>query len=765
MNETPLSQDAALQILADISQIITTSHNADETLQQTARMIAERMKVDACAIYAYQAEQELLRLKATYGLQPDAIDSVSMPPHEGLTGLVLQESRPLQVLAMHQHPRFKLFPNIGESAYASFLGVPLLVYRRSIGVLSVHTTRQRSFSASEEQLMTTIASQIAGLVSKALLIKNLDDQNETRPLELTVAATPTNRLEGTAVANGVGLGKAIVLEQTSLEEPSRESRRTIEEETRIFHDALHRTIQDVLGLIDRLSGLVSPEEAAIFHAHIMFLEDSVLQEKIRRYINAENSAAWSIYQVIHEYLAAFDNIDDAYLREKSSDLRDVGFRLLHHLGHGTSAMTDREGVLVARQVLPSDMARIDSQKIRGIVTCSGGVVSHAAILARSLLVPAICIPEKAIDQINEGDLLALDGQAGSVIVRPSNEVVEEFSRMLEEQARYRTQLESYRDLPCRTQDGTRIEIFANVALENETFQLQQYGAEGIGLYRSEIYFLSLDSYPTLEHQCETYGKIVRSVPAEHPVVFRTLDLGADKAAPYMGFQPEDNPFLGYRALRRQLQNPKVLKTQIKAVLKAAEGQSNVRLLFPMITELREVQGAKALYQECREELLLEGHHPPELPIGIMFEVPAAVLTCERLLGEVDFCSIGSNDLTQYVLAVDRNNPNIANLYDPLHPAVLQMIAQLVRVCDQANKPLELCGEMASDPDGCIILVGLGMRLLSMTAPLIPVVKERLAHITLQQAQELAQFALHQADSAQEVRREIAARLAPAYRPA
>lgn len=752
MSQTPLSQDAALQILADVSQIITTSHNADETLQQTARMIAERMRVDACAIYAYEAEEQLLRLKATYGLMSEAIDAVSMRPEEGLTGLVLQESRALQVLEMHRHPRFKHFPNIGEGSYESFLGVPLLIYRRAIGVLSVHTRQQRSFSEEEERLMTTIASQIAGLVSKALLIKELD--NRTLTQEPVLEAHP-NFLEGQGVADGVGLGRAIVLEQSSIEEPSRLSRWSIREESKAFHDALDQTIQDVLGLIDRLSGLVSPDEAAIFHAHIMFLEDSVFQDRIKGYVTQGNSAAWSIYQVVQEYLVAFNNIDDPYLREKSQDLKDVGLRLLHHLGHGAAAITDKEGILVARQVLPSDIARIDCNKIRGIITSTGGVVSHAAILARSLLIPAICVNETALHRIQEGELLALDGRAGTVVLRPGEEVVEEFNRLLDAQALHRSQLEQFRDQPCQTRDGVQINILANVALESETPQLAQYGAEGIGLYRSEIYFLSLDSYPSLEHQCETYRKIVESVSPDQPIVFRTLDLGADKAAPYMGFQHEENPFLGYRALRRQLQHPSVLKTQIKAVLLAASGHQNVRLLFPMITELSEVLGAKAIYKECRQELHLEGYQPPELQLGIMIEVPAAVFISHRLLQEVDFCSIGSNDLTQYVLAVDRNNPNIAHLYDPLHPAVLRMIQHLVQTCEEANKPLELCGEMASDLDGSVILVGLGLRHLSMNAPLIPLVKEHLAHFTLDEAQRLAHFALEEAASAVEVRQHLA----------
>ena len=703
MNQTQLSQGAALQILADISQIITTSHNADETLQQTAKMIAERMRVDACAIYAYDAHENQLRLKSTIGLVQEAIDAVSMRPDEGLTGLVLQESRPLQVLEMHRHPRFKLFPNIGEGVYQSFLGVPLLIYRRAIGVLTVHTLKRRSFSENEERLMTTIASQIAGLVSKALLIKELDSNTL---VDFSRPAPQTYTLKGQRVAEGVGIGKALVLEQGSMDEPLRTSPWSIHEENKAFHAALEQTIKDVLGLIDRLSGLVSPDEAAIFHAHIMFMEDSVFQEKIEGYIDQGNSAAWAIYQVIHEYLIAFNNIEDPYLREKSHDLKDVGIRLLHHLGHGFGEITDKEGILVAKQVLPSDIARIDGTKIKGIITCSGGVVSHAAILARSLLIPAICVSEASLHEIHEGDMLALDGTNGSIVMRPSEETIEDFSELLVAQDRHRSQLERFRTLPCLTKDGERINILANVALESETLQLKHFGAEGIGLYRSEIYFLSLDSYPSLENQCETYRKIIGRVPKDFPVVIRT------------------------------------------------ERRENVRLLFPMITNLQEVKSVKGIYEECRQELIEEGFQAPQLKIGVMFEVPAAFFISHKMMSEIDFCSIGSNDLTQYVLAVDRNNSNISDIYDPLHPAVLQMIKHLTKNCAKVSMPLELCGEMASDPDGSVILVGLGLRQLSMSASLIPLVKERMSMFTLAEAEEIADFALNEAASAMEVRQKI-----------
>ncbi len=750
------------ELFAEISQIITSSHDADETLGRTAQMIAEQMQVDVCSIYSYDANTAELLLTATFGLNPETVGSVRMHREEGLVGLVVEEGRAIQFAEMHTHPRFKAFPQTNEDAYLSFLGVPLIEHRHLFGVLVLHTIEARVFQDTEVQVLTTIAAQISSLVSKALLIQRLDEKARSES-GLPLEDVCSQRHNGTAVAPGVSVGKAVVLKQRTLEEPTHRSTRMVAEEVKFFQDALQHALHDTLELADKVAGYVGPEEASIFHAHLMFLEDHTFQDKIERYIQSGATAAWSVYRTVEEYLAAFDALADPYLREKGADLKDVGYRLLNYLGHEIQEVSEKQGILVAKQLLPGDLARLDPQKVQGIVTSSGGVVSHAAILARSLLVPAICIPDADLERIHEGDLLALDGHSGFVVRKPNPEVVEEFQRMLVLQERHREHLASFRDVLCQTEDGTRIEILANIALESDAFQLEQFGAEGIGLYRTEIYFLSLNRYPEIAEQAEVYGKIIQNVNPQHPVIFRTLDVGADKAAPYMGFQPEENPFLGYRALRRQLRQPEMLKNQIKALFLAAREHTNVRLMFPMITELQELRDAKKLVLECRAELEAQGIDPPELPIGMMFEVPAATLVSEQFLPEIDFCSVGSNDLTQYVLAVDRNNPHTAYLYDPVHPAVLRLLADLIRNCAHFQTPIELCGEMASDPDGCILLVGLGMRQLSMNPPLIPVVKERLAQVSTEKARVLAQEAL-QLSSAREVRHLLAEAMGPTSVP-
>jgi|TARA_Y100000031_G_scaffold63002_1_gene70866 phosphotransferase system enzyme I (PtsP) len=740
----------ALQTFREMSRIITSSHNADETLSRTATLIAERMHVDASSIYIYDVSQNQLILKATHGLNPKVVEEVRMSPSEGLVGLVHERCEAVQASKMQDHPRFKHFPQTNEIRFSSFLGVPLVEHRKSFGVLVAHTEDSRVFVGDEIEMLKAIAAQISSLVSKALLLKQLDLATQAIQPRVSPSASASIHLSGTPVGTGIALGKAIQLHPGTPEEPPRETSNPPEGELQDFHSALEHTINDTIKLVEKISGDVGTEEAAIFHVHLMFLEDQHFQGKIEKYILEGNSVSWSIYETIQEYLSAFSQIDDPYLSEKGADLKDVGYRLLHFLGHELLAETEKEGILVIEELLPGDMARLDANRIKGIITSSGGIVSHAAILARSLRIPGICLDLDLMKRIHEGDLIALDGKNGSAVVHPGEELMAAFKRRVVLEEQHQEHLDQFREKPCRTQDGVEMKVLANIALENDLNQLFRHGAEGIGLYRTEIFFLSLDRYPEIEEQVEVYQRVFESIPQEQPLMIRTLDLGADKAAPYMGYPQEGNPYLGCRALRRQLRKPRVLKNQLKSILLASGRREKLSLIFPMVTDVQEIRQAKQLLHECVTDLGddFNGSKLPE--IGMMFEVPSSFMISERFMKEIDFCAIGSNDLTQYLLAVDRNNPQISHLYDPLHPAVLQLIQILIKNADRYQKPVELCGEMASDTDGAVILAGLGLRIFSMNAPLIPTIKERLSMISMPDAERLAREAL-KSESALQVR--------------
>ena len=741
-----------LQTLIDVSRIITTSHDLDETLQQTVNLIAERMAADVCSIYIHDEHTHLLELKATHGLNPQAVGRVRMPMSEGMIGLVLEQQAPVNLRDVGKHPRYKYFPSIDEEKLSSFLGVPLIEYRRPLGVLAIQNQENRLFSPEEENLLITIASQISGLISKALLVDRI--QQEAVHAETARKRGEPLQLEGIPVAPGLAKDKVFILTRRSREEPVKEPKGGLAEEQRRLQEALAVSETEILELIEQITSQVSKEEAQIFHAHLMFLEDRTFLKRIGDTIAGGSSAAWAVWHVVQDYLKAFQNIDDPYLKERGADLDDVGHRLLVHLGHhqDDGELLQRGGILVAEMLSPSDTARLDPRRIRGIVTSVGGYVSHAAILARSLRIPAVSAIDDVVNLLQEGEEALLDGQNGRLFVNPSGTLSQEYERYQQTRREYLSHLEDLRNVPGATQDGVRVVLRANVGLTQDLEDYRTSGAEGIGLYRTEVYFLMRSTRPTVDELTQIYTKCIE-VAAPHPVAFRTLDLSADSMPTYLETPPEDNPFLGCRSMRFQMRRPDLLHEQFTAILRAAQ-HGPVRILLPMITQLQELQELKSALLECRSGLERATGKPVTMPeIGMLFEVPAAVLQSELFVGELDFLCIGSNDLTQYTLAVDRNNPLVSDLYDPLSPAVLRLVSILVDTARRANKPLGLVGEVASDPDGCLVLVGLGLRELSMNAPLIPIVKDRLSQFTLAELEALAQSALHFA-SAADVRRSL-----------
>ena len=741
-----------LQTLIDIGRIITTSHGLDETLAHTVNLIAERMSVDVCSIYLYDEESQELVLKATHGLSPEAVGHVRMTIHEGLIGLVIEKGSTISLTDITHHPRFKYFPSINEETLQSFCGVPLIEFRKTLGVLAIQNRESRPFTLDEESLLIAISTQISGLISKAILVDHLKkeadrQERERRPKEPL-------RLEGVPIAGGVARDKTMILRRTRLPEPEYRPRRTLRGERESLQRAIDASEQEILALIRGLADRVGEQEASIFHSHLLFLEDHGFIQKIDALIEQGASSAWAVHSVVRDYLKTFQSLKDPYLKERAADLEDVGYRLLHHLGSAPPSLIGQEhgGILVAEMLMPSDTAQLDPAKIKGIVTNIGGYVSHAAILARSLRIPAVSGIDNLIDQLDDEEQVLVDGEMGLVYVNPPDSVVREYDRYQKTRLEYLSHLDALRDVPCQTKDGQRVQVYANVSLPQDLEDFKEYRADGIALYRSELFYQMRAQRPTVEELEDLYAKAVRAAEGKL-VVFRTLDLGSDNVPPYLSLPREDNPFLGFRSIRYQLSRSFLLRDQLKAVLRVA-GLGPVAVLFPLISQLGELHEVKRLYAGCRDELERAGEGPlPEVPLGMLFEVPSAVLMSDLYAGEVDFLAVGSNDLTQYTLAVDRNNPNVSHMYDPLDPAVLFMVERVVAAARRANKRLLLCGEMASDPEGCLLLVGMGLRELSMSAPLIPLVKDRLAQVTVAELETMARIAANSTSGAN-VRRSI-----------
>jgi phosphotransferase system enzyme I (PtsP) len=677
--------------------------------------------------------------------------------------LVLEQQTPVNLRDVSKHARFKYFPSINEEKLSSFLGVPLIEYRRPLGVLAIQNQENRLFTPEEQNLLITIASQISGLISKALLVDRI--QKDSVQSEITRKRGDPIQLEGIPLAPGLAKDKVFILTRRSREEPVKEAKGGAIAEQRRLTAALAASEAEILELIEQVTSRVSAEEAQIFHAHLMFLEDRTFLKRVRDAVDDGASAAWAVWQVVNDYLKVFQNIDDPYLKERGADLEDVGHRLLNHLGHGQDdgQLLERTGILVSDVLSPSDTAQLDPKRIRGIVTSVGGYVSHAAILARSLRIPAVSGIENIVGILLDGEEALLDGQSGRVFVNPPATLVQEYGRYQETRVDYLSHLEDLRNVPAATKDGHRVVLRASVGLTQDLEDYRTSGAEGIGLFRTEVFYLMRSTRPTIDELAHAYENCVR-VASPQLVCFRTLDLDGTTVPRYLEQPHEDNPYLGCRSIRFQMRRPDLLKDQLKAILRVAH-LGPVRIMFPMVTHVQEIQELRAILAECRDEEQRESGRAVPLPqMGMMFEVPATVLQCDLFASEVDFFCIGSNDLTQYVLAVDRNNPLVSELYDPLDPAVLRLVRMLVDSAQQAHKPLGLVGEVASDPDGCLVLVGLGLRELSMNAPLVPILKDRLAQFTLAELEALAAASL-ECTSASAVRSNLQLRTQNARRVA
>jgi phosphotransferase system, enzyme I, PtsP len=746
-------QTAILKTLIDISRIITTSHDLKETLEHTVELVAENLGVDVCSIYIHNTDTGLLELRATHGLAKEAVGTVTMPANEGLIGYVFEQKRHINVRDVAQHPRFKYFPGINEERLSSFLGVPLIEFRNILGVLVAQNQENRRFTQEEENLLITIASQIAGLISKALLVDRL--QQETGHPAPTERPEGAFQLDGTAIAPGLAMDRVVFLRRGRVEEPEYAGAGSPEAQRAALGRAVEESELEIMSLIREVSARVNEQEASIFHSHLLFLEDRTFIEKIHGHIGQGASAAWAVSHVVREYLNAFNAIGDPYLKERAADLEDVGLRLLAHLGVDDARrhpLELAEGILVADILLPSDTAELDPRRVKGIVTTLGGHVSHAAILARSLRIPAVSGIENVFTLLQEGEEVLVDGQAGTVFVKPADSLVKEVERYQATRQEYLTHLADLRDVPCQTGCGAHIALRANVSFKHDLADCHEYGAEGIGLYRTEYIYLMRSTRPSADDLIEHYRGAMEASNGG-PVVFRTLDLGGERPPTYLNFPVEDNPSLGSRSIRFQLMHPQLLEDQMLAALEVAH-LGEVRLAFPMISQYTELQDVRYVYRQARAAFARKhGHEAPEVKLGMVFEVPSAVLMCELFFEELDFVTIGSNDLTQYVLAVDRTNPHVSHLYDPLEPAVLLMIERITEAARRYGKPVMLTGELASDPEGCLVLVGLGLRDLSLNAPVIPLMKDRLSQYTLAEMEQLAEVALN-STSAANVRRNI-----------
>lgn len=750
------------------------SNSLRETLDKIVGAIAAGMEVEVCSLYLFDPQREHVVLRATVGLEVESVGKVSMRANEGLVGLVLETGQPVTVADAISHPRYKYFPETGEERYHAFLGVPMQEGRQKpVGVLVVQTLRSRKFGPGEVRLLRTAANQVAQILTHFRLRETLAtkekerDEYRRRMIEAnrqlkgyekvggeTRVAAPIKmrrpRLVGLAAAPGFAHGAAHVV-GTFLSTIDRNLRaRDTKAELRRLDEALERSVAELDAVRARMAPLMPEADLKIFDAHKMILEDEQFVGRIRDTIAASYSAESALFRVIDELSAQLLAVADGYLRERATDFRDVGHRLLRHLhqDQGGPHFT-RSTILAAEELTLSQLTLVSHDNLAGIALESGGVTSHAAILARAFEIPTVVGVEHLMESVAEGDNLVLDGNSGIVYVNPAPEVEREYQVLLRRYDTFRRELLASDGEPTATHDGNRVEVLANIALYHDIPLALKYGAEGVGLLRSEFSFLTYEDFPDENQQIALYSRMLEAV-GDRPVTIRTLDIGADKYPPYLRVPREDNPFLGWRSIRISLEMAGLFKVQLRAILRAAV-RHEVKLLFPMISSLEELRRARELLAEGQNELYREGlEHNPKVKVGIMVEVPSAVWLAPRLVREVDFFSIGTNDLIQYLLAADRNNPRVAHLYEALHPAVLSAIAEVVSVARAAGKEVCICGEMASDPLATLLLVGMGLDQLSLSPLFIPVIRKIVRQTNYRTARLIAHDALEMA-SVQEIK--------------
>ncbi|WP_313518111.1 phosphoenolpyruvate--protein phosphotransferase [Pseudomonas sp.] len=720
-----------LNTLRKIVQEVNAAKDLKAALGIIVLRVKEAMGSHVCSVYLLDPESNRFVLMATEGLNKRSIGKVSMAPNEGLVGLVGTREEPLNLENASDHPRYRYFAETGEERYASFLGAPIIHHRRVMGVLVIQQKENRQFDEGEEAFLVTMSAQLAGVIAHA------EATGSIRGLGRQGKGIQEARFVGVPGAPGAAVGTAVVvLPPADLEVVPDKPIKDIEAEVERFKAALEGVRQDMRELSSKLASQLRKEERALFDVYLMMLDDASIGLEVKRVIRTGQWAQGALRQVVMEHVKRFELMDDHYLRERASDVKDIGRRLLAYLQEERkqNLVYEDNTILVSEELSPAMLGEVPQGKLVGLVSVQGSGNSHVAILARAMGIPTVMgvvdLPYSKVDGIQ----LIVDGYHGEVFTNPSEILRRQYAEVVEEERQLTQGLDALRALPCETLDGHRMPLWVNTGLLADVVRAQERGAEGVGLYRSEVPFMNGQRFPSEKEQLAIYRE---QLAAFHPlpVTMRTLDIGGDKSLSYFPIK-ENNPFLGWRGIRVTLDHPEIFLVQARAMLKASEGLNNLRILLPMISGIHELEEALHLIHRAWGEVRDEGTDVPLPPVGVMIEIPAAVYQTRDLARQVDFLSVGSNDLTQYLLAVDRNNPRVADLYDYLHPAVLQALQHVVRDAHAEGKPVSICGEMAGDPSAAVLLLAMGFDSLSMNATNLPKVKWLLRQISLSKAKEL-----------------------------
>lgn len=717
-----------LRTLRTLVQEVGQATDVREALEILVRRIHDAMRVDVCSVYLRDGGDGELVLQATLGLNEESVGRLRLPLGEGLVGLVASTREPVNVSDAAHHPAYRYFPESGEASFQAFLGVPLLHQRQLRGVLVVQNEENRRFFDHEIDFLVTVSAQLAEVVSRV---------EATSSLRASSAATAGagTHLKGIAGAPGVAIGVVVADRPIPANDVARPEEADPEAELAALDEALDRFDDELesgaLGAREGLRATLVP----LFDAYRLILHDDTFVDAIRAEIRAGRTADGGLRVAVERLASVFDRMDDPYQRARASDVRAIGNRLAFHLAtrHPRSREYPHGTVLAGEEVALPRILDVPADRLAAIVCSGGSLLSHTVVVARALEIPVVMGLGAMQPETVDGRGVVVDGFTGRVWIDPPEAIRAQYAAIAAEEREIDEAVQISSTLPCRTTDGVDVSIRANVGIDLDIDRALQARLDGVGLYRSELLFMLRDSFPSEEEQYTDYRRVLEAF-APRPVTIRSLDIGGDKPLSYFPIS-EQNPFLGWRGIRVTLDHPELFLTQLRALLRADEGLGNLQLLLPMVSRVEEVEETRGLLTQAHQELTRDGHDAKVPPLGVLIEVPAVLHDLEAFAEVVDFFSIGTNDLTQHLLAVDRSNARVADLYDTLHPAVLRALAALIERAHGAQTPVGVCGQIAGDPLGALVLLGLGVDWLSMAPAAAARVKHLIRSMRSDQARE------------------------------
>jgi phosphotransferase system enzyme I (PtsP) len=712
------------RLLRRLRDVMAGAGSAQDRLDTIVRIIAGEMVAEVCSAYVLRAG-DILELFATEGLKQEAVHQTRLRVGEGLVGVIAATARPLALADAQSHPSFAYRPETGEEIYRSLMGVPVLRGGRVTGVLVVQNRTQRHYTEDEIETMQTVAMVLAELIASGELVSP-EEQHPTEGIGLLPV-----RLEGTCLNGGLACGVAvlhgprIVLRHVVAEDPQAELQRL-----RAALEAMRTQIDDLIESSDLQHG---GEHRDILETYRMFATDRGWIGRMTEAVRGGLTAEAAVQKVTDDMRVRMKAVSDPYLRERLMDLEDLANRLLHQLAGRATTVSEaelpQEFILIARSMGPAELLDYDRRRLKGVLLEEGSPTSHVAIVAGALDIPVVGRISELLSKVEAGDLVVVDADHAQAFVRPGEDIMAAVEANLRARAAQQAEYAAMRDLPAVTADGVAVSLQLNCGLQIDMAHLDRTGAEGVGLFRTELPFMVRNTMPTVDQQQSLYAAILDAAGGR-PVTFRTLDIGGDKLLPYLVHGEDENPAMGWRAIRVSLDRPAMLRQQLRALVRAGNGRP-MRIMFPMVAEVAELEQARAVLGLEIDRACMRGLRPPEpLQVGVMIEVPSLVWQLPALLKRVDFVSVGTNDLAQFFFAADRGNPRLAGRYDTLSPGFLRLLGEIAAQAAAAGVPATVCGEMAGQPLEAMALVGLGYRNLSMAPGAVGPVKKMIRSLTL-----------------------------------